>query len=126
MAELLQCVVQMSVELVDAVGPAVGEGRLGKAPDAFVGIELGGVGRQRDQVQATVASAQLSHGGSSMDGGVVPDDDDVAAQVTEQVTQEIAHAVAVDVVAMEAVVESHRRRTGLIESPEITEMRSRR
>ena len=97
----------MSIELVDGVGPTVGERCLGQAPDAFIGVELGGVGRQCDEVQPGVAAAKLPDRGSAMDGGVVPDDDDVAAEVTEQVTQEVTHALAVDVLAMEAVVEAH-------------------
>lgn len=106
-ADLLQRVVEMHVELRDRVGPAVGEARLGQAPDAFIGIELGSVWGERHQMQASAAAAQLSNGDPTVDGGVVPDDDDVAAQMPEQVPQERTHPVAVDVVAMEPVIEPH-------------------
>ncbi len=58
-------------------------------------------------MEPSETAAQLSDRSAAVDGGVVPDDDDVATQVTEQVAQELAHAVAVDVAAMESVVEAH-------------------
>jgi len=97
----------MSIEFIDRVRVTVGKGCLGEVPDAFIGVELGGVGRKRDQVESSEAAAHLSDRNATVDGGVVPDDDDVATQVTEQVAQELAHSLAVDVVAMESVAEAH-------------------
>lgn len=107
MADLLQHVVEVSVEFVDGVRPTVGEAALGQTPHAFVGIEFGRVGRKGDQVQARETPAQLSDGDATVDRGVVPDDDDVTAQMPEQVTQEVRDGLAINVAVMELIVESH-------------------
>lgn len=106
-AYALKGFVEVNVELCDVVRPAVGETRLGQAPHAFVGVELGCIGRQRDQVQASEATAHGSNGLSAMDRGVVPDHDHVTPEVAQQVTEEVTHRETVDVRAVEAIVEAH-------------------
>ena len=101
--EVLEGVGEVDIELGDIVRSAVGQARLGQAPHPFVGVELGRVAGQRDQMQASEPSAQLTNGLAAVDRGVVPNDD----HVTAQVTQEGAHAEAVDVGALHAIVQTH-------------------
>lgn len=98
---------EVDVELLDVIGSTVGEARLGQAPHTFVGVEVGRVGGQRDQVQASEPAAHVTNGLSTMDRGVVPDDDHVTPEVPQQVTEEVAHPQTVDVRAVEAIVEAH-------------------
>ena len=95
-AYALEGFVEVNVELCEVVGSTVGEARLGQAPHAFVGVELGRIGRQRDQVQASEAAAHVTNGLSAMDRGVVPDDDHVTPEVAQQVTEEVTHRETVD------------------------------
>lgn len=99
--------VEVEVQLCDVVGSAVCETRLGQAPHAFVGVELGSVRGQRDQVQASESAAHLTNGLTAMDRGVVPDDGHVTTKVAQQVTEEITHRETIDVRAVESIVEAH-------------------
>ncbi len=107
----------MGVQHLDVVGTAVGEARLGQAPHAFAGVELGRVGRERDEVQASEPMAQVTNGRSAMDRGVVPDDDHVTAEVTQQVAEEVAHPESIDVRAVEAIVQAHAVAQGADREP---------
>lgn len=117
MAELPQGVVEMGVEFIDGVRLAVGEARLRQAPDPFVGIEFWRVGGQRHQVEPCEAAAHLPNGDPTVDGGIIPDEDDGAAEMPEQVTQEVRDALAIDGVAMEPVVEPHASPYGADRDP---------
>lgn len=105
-ADSLECVGELSVEFVDAIGPAVGEGRLGQAPHPLVGVEVGRTGRQPHQVQAGKGATQLLDRGTAVDRQVVPDDEDVTPKVTQQMPEEITHLGATNVVAMETGVQA--------------------
>jgi len=48
-------------------------------PDAFVGVEFGGIGRKAFQMKAGIPTAQVPDWVPLVRFAVVPDDDDVAA-----------------------------------------------
>src|SRR3990170_6564776 len=87
---------------------AVGQGLLRVPPDPFVGIEFRGVGGQGNDVQATaIPLPQLLHLYSAMDPGVVPEEEDVSAQVAQQMPDERGHVGAPEVGLLEAEVKSY-------------------
>ena len=98
---------EVDVQLLDVVGTTVGEARFGQAPDAFVGVEFRSVGGQRDQMEASEPAAHLTNGVPAVDGGVIPDDGHGAPEMMEQVTEEVTDSEPVDVLAVEAVIETH-------------------
>ena len=104
---MLERVLEVDIQFLDVLGTAVGKGGLGEVPHAFVGVELGRVGWQRDQVEPSERTTQLTHGDSAVDGSVVPDDDHMTPEVAQQVTKELTHREPVDVGAVEAVVQAH-------------------
>ncbi len=80
-AQVLQDTGEMKVEFVDVVGARVGERSFGDRPDAFVGIQLGGVRREPLEPQAWKRAAEVAHRIAFVDVAVVPDDDHVAAEM---------------------------------------------
>jgi len=99
--------VQSLVEDVEIVGATIGQPGLGIGPDAFVGIELGCVGRKELEMEARIAAAQLANRLSLVDRGIIEDADHVASEVTQRVTEERAHLGLADVVAVATEVEAH-------------------
>lgn len=56
-------------------------------------------------MQARMTAAELADGLSTMSAEIVPQDDDVTTEVTEQVAEECAHLGLADVLAIELVVQ---------------------
>ena len=79
------------------VGPTVGQRRASLVPHALIRVEFGGVRRQGFQVDSPTAAQQRADGVSSVGAAVVPDYDDEAAQVSEQMAQEIGHLDVIEV-----------------------------
>jgi hypothetical protein len=61
----------------------------GEPPDTFVGVELRGVGGQSDEVESLGLAAELSNEASAVRSAAIPEDGDVAAEMPEQVAQEV-------------------------------------
>lgn len=95
------------VEGIQIIGPTIREAGLGIRPDAFVRIELGRVGRKKLEVETRVAAAQFANRRALVDRSIVEDGNHVASQMTQHVTEEVAHLGLADVVAVAAEVESH-------------------
>ena len=66
----------------DVVGTAVGQTPLGVGPDGFVRVELRGVGRKAFEMQPRELSADFPNPFSFVDAGVVPNHEDVPAEMT--------------------------------------------
>jgi hypothetical protein len=81
----------------EVVGATVGETPFGVGPDGFVGVELRGVGRQELEMQSRESAADFPNPFSFVNAGVVPDHDDVPAEVAQQVPEEFADLVVPDV-----------------------------
>ena len=101
----MQTLEQRAAEIVDVIGPTVGQRVLGGVPGGFDGVELRSVGRQALEMQARILAAQLAQGFRIVNGGAVPDDDDVPAQVPQQVPEEVMHLVLRDILRMHAEVQ---------------------
>jgi hypothetical protein len=80
---------------------AVGEHALSELPDALVGIEFRSVARKADQVKALHAAGEFSDEPASVGWASVPEQVDVAAQVPEQVAEEVAGLLLPNVLEVE-------------------------
>lgn len=112
-----KCGVQAPVEGIEVVGPTIGQAGLGIRPHAFIGIEFGGVGREKLQVQPRVAAAQLPNRFAFVDRSIVEENDHVASQVAQQMAEEVADVGVADVVAMATKVKSHPPAQGADRQP---------
>ena len=65
-------------------------------PELFDRVEFGGVGREPLDGEPGEVLAELPHGVALVHGAVVPDDDDVAAEVLQQVAEEGGDAGGVE------------------------------
>ncbi len=81
----------------DVVGATVGETPFGVGPDGFVGVELRGVGWKEFEMQPRELAADFPNSFSFVNAGVVPDHDNVPAEVAQQVPEEFADLAVPDV-----------------------------
>ena len=88
----------------DIMSLAIRESLLRKLPDSLVGVELRCVGRKALQVNPLGASAELAHELASMGIAAVPQHEDVAADLTEQLSQEVTGLELSDVFRVELEV----------------------
>ena len=92
---------QVRPQDVPVVGPPVGQLPLGERPDALVRIQLGGVGRERLEVQSGDSGAERADDGTLVDRPVVPHDDHAAAKVAEKLPEERTHGRGLEVVVVQ-------------------------
>ena len=88
------------------IGPPVGQLGFGAMPHALIGIQLGGIGREVLHVQAGEGPTEVTNARPPMDATVVPEHDQRAAQVSEQVAQECADRSQADVCRVQLVGET--------------------
>jgi len=89
LAGVFQGVVEREEQVVAVPGSAVGEDFLGELPDQLIGVQLGGIARQRHQVKPPGSAQQLLDEPGTVGSAAVPDQKDVASQVPEQMAQEL-------------------------------------
>jgi len=97
---------KMTTHRGDVVRATVGETTLGIGPDGFVGVELRSVGRKAFEMQPREAAADFPNSVSFVNAGIVPDDDDVPAEVAQQVAEEFADLAVPDVVRVALEVQA--------------------
>ncbi len=90
----------------DVVGATVGETPFGVGPDGLVGVELRGVRRQGFEMQSREPAADFPNPFSFVNAGVVPDHDNVPAEVAQQVPEEFADLVVSDVLRVALEVQA--------------------
>ncbi len=88
---------KVAMHHAEVIGTTVSETPFGVGPDGFVGVELRGVGRKECEMQPRKPAADLPNPFSFVNAGVVPDHEDVAAEVAQQVPEESADLVVPDV-----------------------------
>ena len=84
---------------------AIRESLLGQFPDALVGVELWRIGWEALQVQPRGSRAQLPDEPASMGIAAVPQDDDMPADLPEQLSQKVAGLELPDVLRVELKVQ---------------------
>lgn len=99
-ADGLEGIKEGEPQLVAVVRGTVGKPLFGELPDAFVGVELGGVGGQSDEVELLGSAAELSNEASAVRRAAIPENEDVAAEMPEQVAQEVTGLQLADVVVV--------------------------
>ena len=87
------------------IGPAVGQVGLEVIPDAFVGVELRGVGREGLQVQPGRAAEQLLYGLAAVNATIVQQYDERAGDLTQQMAEEGRDLLALDIVLVQLAVQ---------------------
>ena len=80
------------------------ESLLGQLPDSLVGIELRRIGRKSLQVKPLGVSAKITYELASVGIPAIPQDEDVARELAEQLSQEIAGLKLPDVLRVELKV----------------------
>ena len=93
-------------KLIEIIRSAVGQRVVRLAPDALVGIEFGRIRREALQVEARVSAAEVPDRLALVRLAVVPDDDEVAPQMPEQVPEELASLCLLDVLAMQLEIQA--------------------
>jgi hypothetical protein len=105
LADRVECLEQYEHQIVVVARPAVGELGLGELPDALVGVELGRVGWESFEMESLGSSAQLADQPTPMRCCPVPEDDDVAGDLPEELPQKVAGFDLSDVVGVKLEVE---------------------
>lgn len=83
----------------------VGELLLGQLPDSLVRIELRRIGWETLQMKALGAGTELADEQATMGIATVPENEDMALKVSEQLTQEVACLQLSDILGIELKVE---------------------
>ncbi len=97
---------KMTTQGGEVVGATVGETPFGVGPDGFVGVELRGVGRKEFEMQPREPATDFPNPFSFVNAGVIPDHNDVPAEVAQQVPEKFAHLIVPDVLRMALEVQS--------------------
>ncbi len=97
---------KMTTQGGDVIGATVGETPFGVGPDGFVRVELRGVGRKEFEMQPREPATDFPNPFSSVNAGVIPDHNDVPAEVAQQVPEEFAHLIVPDVLRVALEVQS--------------------
>jgi len=87
------------------VRPPVGQDALEMVPDSFVGVQFRSVRGKRHQLQTARACQELLHRVSPVDVAVVQQDDQMPAEVAQEMAQEDGHFFALDGVLVEVAVQ---------------------
>jgi len=97
---------EVTPELALGVGTPVGEPLLRELPDAFIGVELGGVAGEAIEVEAGEGATQRTDRISLVNGSVVPYEDDRSSKMAKQISKEGADLGVLDVLDVEGVVQA--------------------
>ena len=93
-------------ELVNIIGATIGERVLYGMPCGLDWVELRSISGEPLEVQPRILAAEVSQTLRVMDRGAVPNDDDVSAQVAQQVPEEILNLRLRDVLRVQAEIQS--------------------
>ena len=97
---------QVGHERGHAIRSTVRKSGFGERPDAFVGVQLWGVGGEELRVETRDAVAEGANERPLVNPAVVPEEDDRPAQVTQEVAEELAHLGLTDIAAVHPVVQA--------------------
>jgi len=88
-----------------SVGTAVGQSSLEVIPDALVRVQFGGVRRERHQVQPGSACKKFPNRFAVMNCAVVQQNDQMAADLEQQITEECQNFVSLNVALIQLAVQ---------------------
>ncbi len=104
--DVSKCAAKVATHCGDVVGATVGKSAFGVGPDGFVGVELRGVGREAFEMQPRKPATDFPDPVPFVNAGVVPDHDDVPAEVAQQVPEELADLIVPDVLGVALKVQT--------------------
>lgn len=96
----------MTSELVEVVGSPVRQGLLRELPHPFVGVELWGVAGEEVEVESGEATTQGPNRLALVDRTPIPKQHHRAAEMAEQMPDEVADLRMLDVLRVETVVQA--------------------
>src|ERR1035437_201550 len=88
-----------------SVGTAIGQSSLEVIPDALVRVQFGGVRRESHQVQPGSACKKFPHRFAAMDCAVVQQNDQMAADLEQQIAEECQNFVSLNVALIQLAVQ---------------------
>jgi len=91
---------------MDSVGAAVGQSGFGLGPYPFIRVEFRGIWRKGFEAEARIFAEEVSDRSALVRPSIVPDHNNRAAQMHEEIAEEIADLDLGDVVEVEAVIEA--------------------
>lgn len=95
----------LSGQFIQVIGAAVGQRALGLVPDALVGVEFRSVTGEKCDVKTSMPFQEAANLIPFVNLPVIPEQDDRAGQMPEQVAQKEADFRAADVRPMQLIVE---------------------
>ncbi len=96
---------QGGLQFIQIVGASIGQVVVHLVPHAFIGVEFGRIGGEAFEVEPREPTAEHADRLALVGLAVVPDHDDVATQVTEQMAQEPADLGLLNVLAVKPAVQ---------------------
>jgi len=87
------------------IGSSVGQVGFEVIPNAFVGIQLRGVGREGLQMQPGRVAEQVLHGLAAVNAAIVQQHDEVAGDLAQQGAEEGRDLLALDIVLVQLAVQ---------------------
>ena len=115
--QLLEGSSDLGTQFRQIQGHAVREISLRVCPHSFVRVELGSVRGKAFQMKPRKLPTEILYGESAVGADVVPDDDDVAAELLQQMTKERDDLRLSDVLSMNLEVETHPLAAGTHRNP---------
>ncbi len=103
-SDLCEGVQQGEHQIMAISRAAVGQALFGQFPDSLVGVVFRRVGGEALEVQPPGAAAQVADEPAAVGVAAVPQDDDVAGHMAQQLAQEIARLELPDVLQVELEV----------------------
>lgn len=88
-----------------SIGASIGQSALELIPDTFIGIQFGGVRRERRQMQAGSSREEFLNRLAAMDSAVVQQNDQMAVYLTQQMAKELFDFFPVNVVFIQLTVQ---------------------
>jgi hypothetical protein len=92
-------------ELPDRVRPSVGQASLENVPDSLIRIQLRGVRRKGDEMKSRRPVQELPHRLAPMGIEIIQEDDQVAADLAQKMTEERRHFFSLDVILIQMAVQ---------------------
>jgi len=104
MLKTLGCEIKLSFESRRSVRGAVSQSAFRLSPDEFSRIEFRSISREPFHVQTREAIAEITNRFSLMNEGSVPQEEDMAAEMSQKVPQEKSHVQSFEIFLLQAKV----------------------
>ena len=97
--------VECNGQFIEIIGASIGQCVVYLVPNAFIGVEFRRVGRESLEAKSREATTERADGFAFVGFAIVPDHDDLAAQMMKQMAQESANLGLLDVLTVELAIQ---------------------